>query len=173
MAALFKPVRIVFFALVSLVGSGAFGGTVSERHNTLAREVVQLVLKHGAFETMMEEAADTAMDVMRVGFQAELGRELTYSENAKIRTAFRRAMSTVYPQKVWEDAVVPLYMKYFDAAEMEQVLEFYKTPLGLKMLVLTPRLQQEGAQAGRDLVRTRETEFLRRFEYEIRKELSQ
>ncbi len=173
MAALLKPARIAFFALVSLVGSGAYGSNESsERHTALAHETVQLVMSYGAFETIMEQATIAAMDVMRVGLQTELGRELSYRENEQIRIAFRRAMSTVFPQKVWEDAFVPLYMKYFDAAEMEKVLEFYKTPLGLKFLAVTPRLQQEGAQAGRELARTKEKEFLRRFEYEIRREIA-
>lgn len=171
MAIPLKNFGTIVFAIFLLVCTGAYGDTESsERHKALSRELVGLVLNYGAYDSMMEQAADTAMVVMRANLQVKLGRELSYREDAKLRIAFSRAMATVYPQSAWEQVIVPLYMKYFDAAETKKLLEFYKTPLGLKALTLMPRLQQEGAQAGRALVSTKEDEFLLRFEDEIRRE---
>ena len=41
-----------------------------------------------------------------------------------------------------------IYHKYFSTAELEEMLAFYKTPIGNKMATLMPQVAQEGMLAG-------------------------
>lgn len=51
--------------------------------------------------------------------------------------------------------IAPLYAKYYTADEIRQLIAFYKSPLGVKMLRVNPTLMREstalGEQWGKDL----------------------
>src|SRR5262245_22418803 len=49
----------------------------------------------------------------------------------------------------FKQQVVSLYHKYFDHAEVKQLLAFYSTDLGKKAVRIMPALVQEGMEAGR------------------------
>ena len=46
------------------------------------------------------------------------------------------------------EMIVPIYSQRFDLAELEQLLAFYKTPLGRRLLAVQPSIIQDSAQAG-------------------------
>lgn len=41
-----------------------------------------------------------------------------------------------------------IYHKYFTTAELKEIVDFYKTPVGSKMASLLPQISQEGMMAG-------------------------
>lgn len=47
------------------------------------------------------------------------------------------------------EQLVPVYAKYLSAAELKELLVFYETPLGRKMIAITPALGADVIQAGR------------------------
>lgn len=51
--------------------------------------------------------------------------------------------------------MVPLYANNYTTAEIKQLTDFYATPLGRKMLALTPRLSSESMAIGQRLVTPR------------------
>jgi hypothetical protein len=78
----------------------------------------------------------------------------------RILDTFRRTMPQV-PAEVWEefrvesdpreleDAVVPLYLAAFTAAEMDEMLAFYHSPVGEKLLRKQPEIFRASNEAGR------------------------
>lgn len=44
--------------------------------------------------------------------------------------------------------VIPIYDKYYSEQEITQMIAFYQTPLGKKMILTTPQIMQESMQAG-------------------------
>jgi uncharacterized protein len=46
------------------------------------------------------------------------------------------------------EAVVPLYTKYFTGAEVKELIGFYSTDLGKRLVGAMPGLMQEGMQVG-------------------------
>jgi len=50
------------------------------------------------------------------------------------------------------DATVPIYAHTFTVAEIEQISAFYQSPVGAKMLAVTPQLMSEGMQVGQRIV---------------------
>ncbi len=51
--------------------------------------------------------------------------------------------------------IAPLYAANFSVAEIEQLSVFYRSPLGAKMLALSPKLMAEGMQIGQRVVARR------------------
>jgi hypothetical protein len=78
----------------------------------------------------------------------------------KILDTFRRVMPQV-PAELWgdfraecdprelEDAIVPLYLASFSAGELDQMLTFYRSPVGEKLLRKQPEIFRASSEAGR------------------------
>ena len=47
------------------------------------------------------------------------------------------------------ELIVPIYEKYYTEEEVEQLITFYKTPLGKKVTESLPMITQESMEAGR------------------------
>ena len=58
-----------------------------------------------------------------------------------------RFMTKVDPGEMI-DMVVPIYAKYFTHDEIKQLLAFYRTPLGEKLIATLPAIMQESMAAG-------------------------
>jgi hypothetical protein len=43
---------------------------------------------------------------------------------------------------------VPIYDKYYTETDIDQLIEFYKSPVGKKMIEVQPQLTQESMLAG-------------------------
>jgi hypothetical protein len=64
------------------------------------------------------------------------------------------------PEKFWKEfmkevnadalnkMVIPIYEKYYTELEIQQLIAFYQTPLGKKVILTTPQIMQESMQAG-------------------------
>ena len=44
--------------------------------------------------------------------------------------------------------VIPIYEKYYTDLEIQQLIAFYQTPLGKKVILTTPQIMQESMQSG-------------------------
>jgi len=70
---------------------------------------------------------------------------------------FAAKFSAKFEERIDLDAVldavyVPLYDRYFTEAELREIVAFYRTPAGRKMISVLPRLMQEGLEATVPLV---------------------
>ena len=62
---------------------------------------------------------------------------------------------------------VPIYDRYFSHEEIRELIQFYETPIGRRILEVMPKIQQEGTAAGEDLGRKRVAEIFREMEEEF------
>ena len=73
--------------------------------------------------------------------------------------AFREAYPTI-PEEFWnkfakeikasdlEDAIVPIYLKYYSEDDLNNLIAFYKTPIGKKVIANMPLIMKESSEAG-------------------------
>jgi len=127
------------------------------------RELINLVVNDAMIAEVMQQATDVAYTMVRQGLQSRLKHEVNAAEEEKLRAAIHRAMSETVPKNLWQDAFIPIYMRAFTHAEVVELLKFYKTRLGRKLLEVTPKLTHDGAQAGKELFEAHTDEFLSRF----------
>jgi hypothetical protein len=59
------------------------------------------------------------------------------------------------------DQVIPIYQRHFCADEVEQLIDFYQTPVGRKLSAEMPAIQKDAAEAGRSYMASISGELLR------------
>lgn len=86
----------------------------------------------------------------------------------KLRTDVRRAfMAWIREDIVWEEMVPPmidLYVEEFTEDELNQILAFYQTPVGRKMIKKFPTLFASGAKIGQDYAKSKQADLLQRIQ---------
>ncbi|MDB5808868.1 MAG: hypothetical protein JWN94_990 [Betaproteobacteria bacterium] len=68
----------------------------------------------------------------------------------KLMDALPEEVSAVFDENIatFKEAVIPMYSKYFTAIEIKQMVQFYSTDLGQKVIKIMPALMQESMAIG-------------------------
>src|SRR5437667_50059 len=90
----------------------------------------------------------------------------------KLVDVIRRTFVGVFPSALFEKELIEVYAKHFNEAEAEELLRFYRTPVGTKAIQLSAVLAGEGAVIGQRLAKSREAEFAQRLREELARECS-
>lgn len=152
---------IVLAAVFTFCVSVQAQSPIPEDKRKLIAELVS-VLK---LESQMEKIADTMLKGMQstfpITFNASLNSrtDLTEKEKEQIKAVagerlesftnkFRKRLPLVidYPKYI-QEAVFPLYDKYYTEQELEDMIAFYSTPTGQKVIDKTPDLLAESQEA--------------------------
>ena len=150
-----------FAAALALVlaGGGAARAEVDERKHELIRElillsggdtasrqIVDLTLAQlaPAYETVVEEVLVSETDLNAEQTQA-LRRHLADFERFA-QTFRQRFPERVDMTQLLESIYVPLYDASFSTKELQQIVVFYRTPTGKKVVEVMPRLLQQGME---------------------------
>ena len=79
----------------------------------------------------------------------------------------------IFTQRDLAEAVTPIYVKYLSPQEMVDLLRFYQTPTGAKMLKIQSVLQAESMKEVEKLYQQKKGELTERFLEEFEKEFLQ
>lgn len=60
--------------------------------------------------------------------------------------------------------IIPLYAKYFSEIEITELIEFYNSPIGVKLLEVSPSLTQESMQIGAEWGKSLQNKMLTKLE---------
>ncbi|WP_294288946.1 DUF2059 domain-containing protein [uncultured Chryseobacterium sp.] len=75
----------------------------------------------------------------------------TFKENYKeVPDAFWNDFLKEVSSEEFSNLYVPIYSKYYTESELDELIRFYKTPLGQKIITNTPLIMKESAEVGRD-----------------------
>jgi hypothetical protein len=159
------PVRTLRIALVLLGSTLALFGSearaeISESKRLLIREllllsgggqaaeqVAQLFLEQirYVYGSMVEEVVASESDLSVEEKQA-LRQHL--ADFDRFATAFRaRFAERIDLGALLESVYVPLYDRYFAETELREIVAFYRTPTGRKMIAVLPSLMQDGLES--------------------------
>jgi hypothetical protein len=161
------PIRYIgiagFIALVSL--NLACTGLTSRRPyaetpEDLARELVRLNLRYGMYEALTEQAANSMLVSCKEDFEQELDRELYETEYEELQEVMKRTLMDVFTPQAWEEAIIPVYMKHFTGDELRDLLRFYETPVGSKLLETQAPLRNDYRQVAKRMAEEREGELM-------------
>jgi hypothetical protein len=132
----------IAFIFVFVIGTGVFSAYGQTKHD----DILTLLRISGS-----DKLADQLMDTMMPQFK-----QLVPNVPDAFWSRFRERLNTddlLY-------ACIPVYDKYYTHDEIRQLIAFYETPLGRKVVEVTPPLTQEtmaigqkwGEKLGRDIV---------------------
>ena len=113
------------------------GGTSEVAANTLAQLEEQLELQVDAmYETFIEEYFMSPDIAERLGdYEAEA----------------REILREVFSVERFTSLIIPMYVANFSETELEQLIEFYKSPIGVAMNKRLPTIMQQSQAMGEQM----------------------
>lgn len=129
------PKRALILELVEISGGDA-----------AARQIVDITLAHlaGVFDEMIDEIMRSETELSEEDKEA-LRRHL--GDYDGFAQAFRaRFEERVDMAEVLASVYVPLYDESFSTQELEEIVAFYRTPTGKKVVEVLPRLAAQGME---------------------------
>lgn len=86
-------------------------------------------------------------------------RALPPEQQPGFRLAMTEFLSKYLTWEILSDAYARIYLSIFTESELADLLTFYRTPTGMKMISRTPEIMQLGSAAGQRLMMERQAEF--------------
>lgn len=114
--------------------------------DTAANQIVDLTLAQlaPAYETVVEEVLVSEVDLSDQQKQALRSHLANFGRFS--RTFRERFPERVDMSQLLESVYVPLYDQSFSTQELQEIVVFYRTPTGRKVVEVLPRLLQQGME---------------------------
>lgn len=140
-----RRAAILFLVLTWTAPWTAWGEEVETSHRKAAAELLEAM---GSEQTSMTAAKALAEDKLRANPLMEPYRDL-------LMTWIEKSLSweRVRPQ------MIDIYSAAYTEGELRELIAFYKSPIGRKVLEKTPILVRQGEQAGQDLIAENQAEL--------------
>lgn len=87
---------------------------------------------------------------IRQSMQASIGRIIAQAPAEK-----QAEVSAIFDISGIVQQLVPIYDKYYSSEELREIIAFYRTPAGQKMIEVTPKIVNEFLQASVDAIKQR------------------
>lgn len=151
--------------ILLMIGSIAFPvlGQRADEHESAARELLgYLDIEKMVIDTLdslvgamldqqdseeMQQALAQMSPEEREDFESEMREMRELFDKAKLRIGAR-----IDTERIAEEVYLPLYAENFSTAELKQLVELYKTPLGAKILDVFPRIEQSAMMQTMEMI---------------------
>ncbi len=159
-------VPVLLVALLALLPGGAAGQSPAAESPAPARELGR-ILTGDNFELVLGQLMKVMVPLTRSVAERDLKRPLTQAEETALTTAFRRSFEQTYPRTLLEEETAQILSRSFSESELGEILQFYRSPVGARLLALNPTLMA----AGERVFKSRETQFGEALRGELAREL--
>ena len=106
--------------------------------------------------TKADEMVQTMRDEMKKLMAAQLeSLEFEGKGTAEFREEFEGIFSSFFTDDLWErmrDPMIDVYLKVYSTQELAELRDFYKSPLGQKLIAKLPEVMRESMKAGQELM---------------------
>ena len=123
--------------IVLAVGCASHDGADSSRTaEEAAQELARLSIELGSLDAALGRAADWTWSASIDALTLELGREPSEEENDRGRAILREVLAGFLTPELWEKSITRVYTERFTAVELNEMVRFYGSPVGRKVLSL-------------------------------------
>ncbi len=160
-------IRIFIFAISLLLLSGTFAAAqlpASDQKKKLIAELVTVMKMDSQFPEMMDAMLKELEKTFPIGFESAIdaNTSLSVEEKSDLKktstqkfVAFSKKFRKRLPEvvnydKYINDAVYPLFDKFYSEQELLDLIAFYKTPTGKKLIETLPALMAESNNIARE-----------------------
>ncbi len=165
-----KPFSASLVILWLVVGLLAPASTAAQSESPEARELASLAVAAGTFDITYTQASKVATSIVKGSLEGRLGRQLSDVESRQLGALFLRLIKETVPQSDFEAYYVDVIRRYYSPQELKDLVAFYRTPLGTKVLRFGPATNEEHAAAGQRIMGSHDREFRERFAAEFTRE---
>lgn len=155
--------RIVIVGLLICACSQSILRADEASHKKTAAELLEVMQT----EKMLDQMMDAMEGVMEQSFKAL---DLPAEGREASKAVQKETMEWFSEFFVWEqmrDLYVDIYVEVFTEPEIRELIEFYKSPLGQKLLKKMPALMQKSMQKTQALLQDKMPAFQKRLEKTI------
>lgn len=114
----------------------------------IVEEILQLTKTDQMMRTMQDE-----MKKMMVSQLESL--EFEGKETAEFREEFEEVFSSIFTDDLWKrmrDPLIDVYLKVYSTQELAELRDFYRSPLGQKMIAKLPEVMRESMKVGQEVM---------------------
>jgi hypothetical protein len=158
-----RGLLIALVGLASLHPAAALAQSPAPRPTALA---VSRLMTGESFEATMNQMIRITTPAMRAMVEGQLKRRLTAAEERGLVAAFQRSFNQVYPRSLFEEEGALALTRHLTDEELAELLRFYESPVGAKMLALQPTLLAESER----VFRSRQQQFTEHLRGELARE---
>ena len=134
--------------LVAALAVGGVGrGGAQPESGQPARELARLMMDSAARRALDEQVRATLMVGLTTTLQERLNRRLHDVEVDQLVRIVRSFIIEALPPSRVEEIAARIYMRYFDDAELRELLAFQRTPVARKVARLAPELAASTSDA--------------------------
>jgi hypothetical protein len=144
--------------------------TAAQSESPEARELASLTFSSDRFDLFLTQAARVGTFPIKAALEGRLGRQLTEDESRRLSEVFLRIFKDTIHQSEVEAHFAGLFVRYYSAEELKELVAFYRTPLGLKTLRFSSFTAAESNAWFHQVTATRKREFAERFNAEFARE---
>jgi hypothetical protein len=144
--------------------------TAAQSESPEAREIVGLTLALGAFDALVAHAAQIGTSRAKVHLEGRLGRQFSEDESRRLTEVLIRIIKETLPRSDYEAVLVDLLVRYYSPQELKDLVAFYRTPLGTKVLRFSSAGTEETNAAIQRMMAARQRELLERLAAEFVRE---
>jgi hypothetical protein len=119
------------------------GASPSRTAEEAAQELARLSVELGSLDSALDRAADWTWGASLDSIVLALGREPTEDEQVRGLAVLREVIGEFVTPELWEQSVTRVYGEQFTAAELNEMVRFYGSPVGRKVLSLENQLTDE------------------------------
>lgn len=135
------------FSAIAATATAQVTPTVSNRERA---DIVKLIRITGAMDIGMK--IGTLISNKMIAVIKQVNPNISDTAIKDVQQAVTEIMTRPSTQEKLIDSIVVIYAKHFSDAEIRQLIQFYKTPLGLKIIRTMPGIAQESMAAGEAVI---------------------
>ena len=160
------------FIVLALVATGCETqpGKHPPTREDVSQQLARLRFDGKSFDVLLRQSAREAFVAVYPDLRVRFQRELSPSEDSQLQQIIRQVLLEVYPQALWEKEVSAVYARYFTSQELEEMVRFYASPIGVKIRQVESNLAAEEIAATQQMIRGRLDRVGRRISEELRRQ---
>ena len=124
-------------------GSSAAEGAVEAGTKPSRESILALMEASGASETMR-----AAFDQMALMMKSEFQKRFKSEKQREMFESYWRTFESKYDAASLIDEIVPIYQKHLDQRTVNELIVFYQSPTGKKLVASTPTITKESMKTG-------------------------
>ncbi len=147
-----------------------------------AHELVSLSITDETFNALADQAVDTIAQLWWLtageptkADMAKRGVSMSAEDEARMKATMRvvagRVWLQLFPKSDLRELVVSVWTQHLTAEEMNEIIRFYKTPVGSKAAGLAGKMIVESRKVNREIYETKSATFWERAKAELMKEV--
>ena len=154
-------VTIVMVTMVALAGCAPEKDT-PELRLQLAKEIAAFEVEHGAFDSALDRGANIALSASLVTLGEQLNRPTTEADKERLQGIIREALAEFMTKEAWIKVESDAYARHLTAAELGDLMAFYKTASGSKLVTVQSALTSEMSDEAEKIFAANRDSFVKR-----------